>query len=71
MAHHRAHRRHVRSKDDYRLGMMTIFDLNERFAAYSGPGYWTNPDMLEVGNEKLSTVEYQTHFRLWDMMASH
>jgi alpha-galactosidase len=49
---------------------------------YAGPGYWNDPDMLEVGNTtqerlwggispvKMNLNEYRTHFSLWCMVAS-
>ena len=35
---------------------------------YSGPGGWNDPDMLEVGNGGMTTVEYQSHFALWALL---
>ena len=57
-------------KFDYKLGMMTIVDLNEPLYPFAGPGHWNDPDMLEVGNGGLTTEEYRTHFSLWSMMAA-
>ncbi len=37
---------------------------------HAGPGHWNDPDMLEVGNGKLTEIENKTHFSLWCMMAS-
>ncbi len=37
---------------------------------YSGPGHWNDPDMLEVGNGKLSLAENRSHFTLWAMLAA-
>lgn len=37
---------------------------------YAGPGAWNDPDMLEVGNGKLTEDENKTHFSLWCMMAA-
>jgi alpha-galactosidase len=49
---------------------------------YAGPGYWNDPDMLEVGNltkerlwggispVKMNTLEYRTHFSMWCMVAA-
>ncbi len=37
---------------------------------YAGPGHWNDPDMLEVGNGKLSTAENRAHFSMWAMLAS-
>jgi alpha-galactosidase len=37
---------------------------------YAGPGHWNDPDMLEVGNGKLSLAENRAHFSLWAMLAA-
>lgn len=50
---------------------------------YAGPGYWNDPDILEVGNEapedlwggrissvKMNVTEYRTHFSMWCMVAA-
>ena len=37
---------------------------------HAGPGQWNDPDMLEVGNGRMSTGEYITHFSLWAMLAA-
>ena len=37
---------------------------------HAGPGQWNDPDMLEVGNGRMSTREYITHFSLWAMLAA-
>ena len=47
-----------------------ILKLNAPLDAYAGPGHWNDPDMLEVGNGRQSTVEYQSHFALWSIMAA-
>jgi alpha-galactosidase len=39
----------------------------EKFAA---PGHWNDPDMLEVGNGKLTHDENVTHMTLWAMLAA-
>jgi Alpha galactosidase A len=39
-------------------------------AKYAGPGYWNDPDMLEIGNGGMSTEEYRMHFSLWSMVAA-
>jgi alpha-galactosidase len=39
-------------------------------AKYAGPGHWNDPDMLEVGNGKLTLAENRTHFSLWAMLAA-
>lgn len=47
-----------------------IYEVNVRLAEYAGKGGWNDPDMLEVGNGKLTYEENKTHFTLWCMMAS-
>jgi alpha-galactosidase len=37
---------------------------------YAGPGHWNDPDMLEVGNGKLSLAENRSHFSMWAMLAA-
>jgi alpha-galactosidase len=37
---------------------------------YAGPGHWNDPDMLEVGNGKLTMAENRSHFSLWAMLAA-
>lgn len=45
---------------------------------YAGPGYWNDPDMLEVGNDHhryknepgMNLIEYRTHFSMWCMVAA-
>jgi alpha-galactosidase len=39
----------------------------ERFA---GPGHWNDPDMLEVGNGKLTLDENRAHMSLWCILAA-
>ncbi len=39
-------------------------------AKYAGPGHWNDPDMLEVGNGKMSANEYRTHMALWALLAA-
>ena len=41
------------------------FAQNSVLAKYSGPGGWNDPDMLEVGNNNLTTTEQKSHFALW------
>ena len=47
-----------------------IYEFNVRLAEYAGRGGWNDPDMLEVGNGKLTYEENKTHFTLWCMMAA-
>ncbi|MGD1090327.1 MAG: glycoside hydrolase family 27 protein [Verrucomicrobiota bacterium] len=37
---------------------------------YAGPGHWNDPDMLEVGNGKLTLEENRSHFSMWAMLAA-
>jgi alpha-galactosidase len=39
-------------------------------ARYAGPGHWNDPDMLEVGNGKLTPDENRLHMGMWAMLAS-
>jgi alpha-galactosidase len=39
-------------------------------AKYAGPGHWNDPDMLEVGNGKLTLDENRTHMGMWAMLAA-
>jgi len=42
----------------------------DRFASFARPGYWNDPDMLEVGNGGMTGTEYRTHFSLWCLLAA-
>jgi alpha-galactosidase len=37
---------------------------------FAGPGHWNDPDMLEVGNGKMTLDENLTHMTLWAMLAA-
>jgi alpha-galactosidase len=50
--------------------MIAILDQEKDLAKYAGPGYWNDPDMLEVGNGGMTAEEYKTHFSLWCMLAA-
>ena len=39
-------------------------------AKFAGPGHWNDPDMLEVGNGKLTLDENRIHMTLWAMLAA-
>jgi alpha-galactosidase len=39
-------------------------------AQYAGPGHWNDPDMLEVGNGKLTADENRSHMGMWAMLAA-
>jgi len=36
----------------------------------TGPGGWSDPDMLEIGNGGMSLEEYRTHLTLWSMRSA-
>jgi alpha-galactosidase len=48
----------------------TILNEQAGLAKYAGPGHWNDPDMLEVGNGKLTLAENRTHFSMWSMLAA-
>ncbi|KAK4480670.1 hypothetical protein RD792_013748 [Penstemon davidsonii] len=48
--------------------MTSIADINDKWAAYAGPGGWNDPDMLEVGNGGMTYQEYRAHFSIWALM---
>jgi alpha-galactosidase len=52
------------------MGVIHILDLQADLHPYGGPGHWNDPDMLEVGNVKMTTVEYRSHFSFWCLLAA-
>lgn len=48
--------------------IMEILDEQEGLEALSGPNAFNDPDMLEVGNGKLTVNENRAHFSLWCML---
>lgn len=50
--------------------MVTIGFSQAGLAQYAGPGHWNDPDMLEVGNGKMTEDEYRTHMSLWVLLAA-
>ncbi|CAG7934823.1 unnamed protein product [Penicillium nalgiovense] len=38
--------------------------------SFAGPGQWPDLDMMEVGNNVLTTPEEQTHFSMWAILKS-
>lgn len=50
--------------------IVLLYDFTIKKYATAGPGGWNDPDMLEVGNGKLSEDENRAHFSLWCMMAA-
>ena len=52
------------------FSIKAIYEHNVKLYQHSGPGAWNDPDMLEVGNGKLTEEENKAHFTLWCMMAA-
>jgi alpha-galactosidase len=50
--------------------MSKIGFSQDELAAYAKPGYWNDPDMLEVGNGGMNEDEYKTHMSLWSILAA-
>jgi alpha-galactosidase len=47
-----------------------ILSQQEGLEKYAGPGHWNDPDMLEVGNGKLTLQENRSHFSIWAMLSA-
>lgn len=47
-----------------------IYEFTIRLYDRTSAGHWNDPDMLEVGNGKLTEDENRAHFSLWCMMAA-
>ena len=56
--------------DDTYGRMIAIGSSQAGLAKYAGPGHWNDPDMLEVGNGKMTENEYKTHMSLWVLLAA-
>ena len=50
--------------------MSTIGRGQAGLEKYAAPGHWNDPDMLEVGNGRLTLDENRTHMTLWAMLAA-
>jgi len=60
-----------RTTEDIRdswLSMLAILDQQVGLEAYAGPDGWNDPDMLEVGNGRMTHDEYVAHFSLWAIL---
>jgi alpha-galactosidase len=56
-------------KDSY--DRMTQIGFSQAgLAPFAGAGHWNDPDMLEIGNGKMSEDEYRTHMSLWALLAA-
>jgi alpha-galactosidase len=51
-------------------GVMQILDMQKDLRKFAGPGHWNDPDMLEIGNGKLTPGEDRAHFSMWAMLAA-
>jgi alpha-galactosidase len=50
---------------------MTLIGFGQAgLAKYAGPGHWNDPDMLEIGNGKMTADEYRTQMSLWSLLAA-
>jgi alpha-galactosidase len=56
--------------DDSYGRMMTIATGQSELSSYVAPGHWSDPDMLEIGNGKMTADEYKTHMSLWALLAA-
>ena len=62
-----------RTTGDIQANWQSIYSLlNEQagLARYAGPGHWNDPDILEVGNGRLTLAENRSHFSMWAMLAA-
>jgi alpha-galactosidase len=62
-----------RTTGDIEADWDRIYDIASQqsgLESYAGPGHWNDPDMLEVGNGKLSLAENRTHFSWWAILAA-
>lgn len=50
--------------------IVMLYNRTIKLYKYASPGHINDPDMLEVGNGKLSFEENKSHFTLWCMMAA-
>ena len=56
--------------DDTYGRMIAIGFSQAGLSKYAGPGHWNDPDMLEIGNGKMTEDEYKTHMSLWVLLAA-
>lgn len=50
--------------------IVSIYDKTVDLYDRAGIGNWNDPDMLEVGNGKLTDAQNRSHFALWCMMCA-
>jgi alpha-galactosidase len=56
--------------DDSYGRMIAIGFSQAGLSKFAAPGAWNDPDMLEIGNGKMSEEEYRTHMSLWVLLAA-
>ena len=56
--------------DDSYGRMISIGFSQAGLSKFAGPGHWNDPDMLEIGNGKMTEDEYKTHMSLWVLLAA-
>jgi len=62
-----------RTTGDIQPRWQSIYDIvseQSGLESYAGPGHWNDPDMLEVGNGKLTLAENRSHFSWWAILAA-
>ncbi len=57
-------------QDNWASVLKILDNPSQQHAEAAGPGAWNDPDMLEVGNGKMTDTEYRSHFSLWAIMAA-
>ncbi len=53
----------------FKKGVLQILDLTHDYRKYAKPGFWMDPDMLQVGNG-LTDSQNRAHFVLWAMLSA-
>jgi len=51
-------------------GVVINLDMQQGLEKFAGPGHWNDPDMLQVGNGRLTDSESRAHFALWCMLSA-
>lgn len=56
--------------NSYPMGIKNIVAVNAPLSGNSAPGRFNDPDMLVVGNGRMTDTEMRTHFAMWAVMAA-
>jgi len=62
-----------RTTDDISDNASSMFanaEAQADIATWAEPGHWNDPDMLEVGNGRMSPDEYRSHMTFWAVLAA-